>query len=65
MFPPTVASLRMLAEHATVAEAMRAAASVGVPPRLEPRLIVTPEGRFAGIRLPGRKASTKPPHPST
>jgi 8-oxo-dGTP pyrophosphatase MutT (NUDIX family) len=55
MFPPTVASLRMLAEHATVAEAMRAAASVGVPPRLEPRLIVTAEGRFAGIRLPGEQ----------
>jgi 8-oxo-dGTP pyrophosphatase MutT (NUDIX family) len=55
MFPPTVASLRMLAEHATVAEVMRAAASVGVPPRLEPRLLVTPEGRFAGIRLPGEE----------
>jgi hypothetical protein len=26
-----------------------------VPPRLEPRLVVTPEGRFAGIRLPGEK----------
>ena len=63
MFPPTVASLRMLAEHATVAEAMRAAASVGVPPRLEPRLIVTPEGRFAGIRLPGEEgfAEAAPP----
>jgi 8-oxo-dGTP pyrophosphatase MutT (NUDIX family) len=55
MFPPTVASLRMLAEHSTVAEAMRGAAAVGVPPRLEPRLIVTPEGRFAGIRLPGEE----------
>ncbi len=53
MFPPTVASLRMLAEHATVAEAMSAAASIGVPPRLEPRLLVTQEGRFGGIRLPG------------
>jgi 8-oxo-dGTP pyrophosphatase MutT (NUDIX family) len=53
MFPPTVASLRMLAEHATVADALSAAASIGVPPRLEPRLLVSPEGRFAGIRLPG------------
>jgi 8-oxo-dGTP pyrophosphatase MutT (NUDIX family) len=63
MFPPTVASLRMLAEHTTVAEAMRAAASVGVPPRLEPRLIVTPEGGFAGIRLPGEEgfAEAAPP----
>jgi 8-oxo-dGTP pyrophosphatase MutT (NUDIX family) len=55
MFPPTVASLRTLAQHSTVAEAMRSAAAVGVPPRLEPRLIVTSEGRFAGIRLPGEE----------
>ena len=53
MFPPTIACLRMLAEHASVAEAMSSAASMGVPPRLEPRLLVTPEGRVAGIRLPG------------
>ena len=53
MFPPTIACLRMLAEHASVAEAMSSAASIGVPPRLEPRLLVTPEGRVAGIRLPG------------
>jgi len=55
MFPPTVASLRMLAQHATVADAMSAARSIGVPPRLEPRLLVTPEGRFGGIRLPGEQ----------
>ena len=53
MFPPTVASLRTLAEHSTVAAAMSAAAAVGVPARLEPRLVVTREGRMAGIRLPG------------
>ena len=53
MFPPTVASLRALDEHATVAEAMAAAAAIGIPPRLEPRLVVTPEGKFAGIVLPG------------
>jgi 8-oxo-dGTP pyrophosphatase MutT (NUDIX family) len=53
MFPPTVASLRMLAEHSAVAAAISAAAAVGVPARLEPKLVVTPEGRMAGIRLPG------------
>lgn len=53
MFPPTVASLRALDDHATVAAAMAAAASAGVPPRLEPRLVLTPEGKFAGIVLPG------------
>jgi 8-oxo-dGTP pyrophosphatase MutT (NUDIX family) len=63
MFPPTVASLRMLAEHDTVAEAMSAAASVGVPPRLEPKLLVTPEGRFGGIRLPGEEGFDAIPVP--
>jgi len=53
MFPPTVASLRALDEHATVAEAMSAARAVGVPPRLEPRLLISPEGKFKGIALPG------------
>jgi 8-oxo-dGTP pyrophosphatase MutT (NUDIX family) len=53
MFPPTVASLRTLAEHTSVAEAMAAARSRGVPPRLEPRLRISPEGKFTGIVLPG------------
>lgn len=53
MFPPTVASLRSLDAHASVAEAMGAARSIGVPPRLEPRLLISPEGKFAGIALPG------------
>jgi 8-oxo-dGTP pyrophosphatase MutT (NUDIX family) len=52
MFPPTVASLRMLDQHATVAEAMSAAVKAGVPERVEPRLVVA-EGRIRGIRLPG------------
>jgi hypothetical protein len=53
MFPPTEASLRMLSEYGTVAEAMSAVASIGLPPKLEPRLVVSPEGGVAGIRLPG------------
>jgi hypothetical protein len=54
MFPPTVASLRMLDQHATVAEAMSAAVKAGVPERVEPRLVVD-EGRVRGIRLPGEE----------
>jgi 8-oxo-dGTP pyrophosphatase MutT (NUDIX family) len=53
MFPPTVASLRALDAHATVAEAMAEATTIGVPPKLEPRLLLTPEGKFAGVVLPG------------
>lgn len=53
MFPPTVASLRDLDAHTTVAEAMAAARAAGVPPRLEPRLVLGPEGKFKGVVLPG------------
>ena len=53
MFPPTVASLRVLDEHTTVAEAMAAARAIGVPPRHEPRLLISAEGKFKGIALPG------------
>lgn len=49
MFPPTVAQLRFLLPHATVAEAVAAARSVGPPPRLEPKLI---PGTF-DVVLPG------------
>jgi 8-oxo-dGTP pyrophosphatase MutT (NUDIX family) len=63
MFPPTVASLRALIEHTTVAEAMSAAASVGVPARLEPKLIVDADGRARGVRLPGEEGFDETPIP--
>ena len=63
MFPPTVASLRALDEHATVTDAMAAARSINAPPRLEPRLLISPEGKFTGIILPGEEGydETDPP----
>jgi 8-oxo-dGTP pyrophosphatase MutT (NUDIX family) len=53
MFPPTVASLRFLEPCPTAAAAMVAAASVGVPPTIVPRIVLDSDGRIAGVRLPG------------
>lgn len=49
LLPPTIAQLEFLAAHATVASVMSAAARIGVPPRIEPKLI---PGRME-IVLPG------------
>lgn len=53
MFPPTVASLRSLDGHATADAAMAAAAAVGVPPMILPKLIVDDNGRITGVITPG------------
>lgn len=53
MFPPTVASLEFLAEHATVAVAVDAASRCGIPPVVRPRLVVDEDGRLAGVKRPG------------
>lgn len=52
MFPPTVVSLQFLEPHATAAEAVAAAAAVGVPPVIVPRIVVE-DGRIVGVRRPG------------
>ena len=52
LMPPTVANLRFLADHATVAEAMAAGREVGTPPCILPKLRWV-DGRMAGIALPG------------
>lgn len=53
MFPPTVAAVRFLAAHDAVASAVVAAAAVGVPPVILPKVIVDESGRIAGVRVPG------------
>jgi 8-oxo-dGTP pyrophosphatase MutT (NUDIX family) len=53
MMPPTVANLRFLAAHASVDAAMGAAAAVGTPPLILPKLRIGSDGRFAGVALPG------------
>ena len=52
MFPPTVISLQFLQPHATAAEAVEAAAAVGVPPVVLPRIVLE-DGRITGVRRPG------------
>jgi len=53
MFPPTVATLKWLAEYATVDAAMDAAQAVGIPPIVEPRIVTDPDGRVVGVKRPG------------
>lgn len=53
MFPPTVAALEFLLPHADVDRTVAAAASVGIPPVITPRIVLDEAGRVAGIRRPG------------
>ena len=52
MFPPTVRNLEFLAPHATTDDVLSAAANVGTPPTILPKLRVDAEGRVEGIALP-------------
>ncbi len=52
MMPPTVFNLKWLAGHASVADALTAAAAIDDPPRIEPKLRFTPEGKVIGVALP-------------
>jgi 8-oxo-dGTP pyrophosphatase MutT (NUDIX family) len=52
MMPPTVFNLQRLAEHGSVADALVAAAAIDDPPRIEPKLRLTPEGKVIGVALP-------------
>ena len=53
MFPPTVVSLQLLEPHWTADAAMSAAAAVGVPRPVLPKLRVDDDGKVAGILRPG------------
>ena len=65
MFPPTVVCLRWLAGHATVAEALRRCVESGVPPLIEPRLVLSADERVLGVRMPATTATTPRRSPST
>ncbi|MEM8618158.1 MAG: NUDIX hydrolase [Actinomycetota bacterium] len=53
MMPPTVANLRVLASHQTVAELLAASAARGRPPRTEPKLRLAADGTVVGLAMPG------------
>lgn len=52
MFPPTVMSLRFLAAHANADEAMAAAAAVGIPPPVLPKVLLDDDERVTGVIRP-------------
>ena len=52
MLPPTVASLRFLAEHATADDAMTAAAALPSPAPILPKGTFDAEGRFVSLLFP-------------
>lgn len=53
MMPPTIACLRFLAEQATADEALRAAASIGVPPCILPKIVAAGAGAPLQFVYPG------------
>ena len=53
MLPPTVASLRFLAEHDTADAALAAAAAIGTPPKILPKVVFPPDGGPMQLLLPG------------
>jgi len=63
MFPPTVASLRLLEPHADADAAMSAAAAVGIPRPVLPRVLLDDAGKVAGIVRPGEPGYDDVPLP--
>ncbi len=52
MFPPTVVSLQFLEPHVTAAQVMQAAADIGVPRPILPRIMLDDAGKIRGILKP-------------
>ena len=62
MFPPTVVSLEFLSPHATAEAALAAAAAVGIPPVVVPRIVLE-DGKIVGVRRPGDPDYDNTPEP--
>jgi 8-oxo-dGTP pyrophosphatase MutT (NUDIX family) len=52
MYPPTVSNLEFLLDHAGADDALDAAARIGIPPRIQPRLRFGEDGRIVGVVMP-------------
>jgi 8-oxo-dGTP pyrophosphatase MutT (NUDIX family) len=52
LMPPTIANLEFIAPHATTASAVAAAAAVGVPRTILPKLRHDADGRLIGVAMP-------------
>jgi hypothetical protein len=53
MFPPTSENLKFLAQYATTAEVLAAAAKVSNPVAILPRLRTNSDGKVIGVLMPG------------
>lgn len=54
LMPPTAANIEFLLPHRTADEVLTAAAKVGVPTTILPKLRVDSDGRVVGILMPGQ-----------
>jgi 8-oxo-dGTP pyrophosphatase MutT (NUDIX family) len=63
MLPPTLASLSFLARHDTAEAAVAAAELAGVPPTVQPKMILDADGRITGIIRPGDDGFDEAPDP--
>jgi 8-oxo-dGTP pyrophosphatase MutT (NUDIX family) len=63
MFPPTVASLRFLEPHDTAEQAIAAAAAIGVPRPILPRVLLDGAGAITGVIRPDEPGYAETPEP--
>jgi 8-oxo-dGTP pyrophosphatase MutT (NUDIX family) len=63
MFIPTVNCLEWLGDFATVADVMAGAAAIGIPPRIEPRVILSADERVIAVKIPGDDGYDEVPVP--
>ena len=53
LMPPTKANIEFLLPHATTDEVLAAAAQIGIPQAILPKLKIDSDGRVVGIAMPG------------
>lgn len=63
MFPPTIAALEFLVPRADVDAAVAAAAAVGIPTVVTPRIVLDEAGRVVGVRRRGDPDYDTTPEP--
>lgn len=63
MFPPTVMSLEFLGAHATADDVLAAAAAVGIPPTVLPKVLLDADERVTGVIRPDEPGYAEAPDP--
>lgn len=63
MFPPTLVSLEFLQPFGSADDVMQAAAEIGVPPVVVPRVLLDDDGRVLGVVRPGEAGYDDTPVP--